>query len=308
MVSRLIEASRLLSRRRFKSEINFYYTSNIFPAVSVTGSWCALNCRHCRRKMIERLDSVCEPNELVELCRRFHEKGAVGVLFTGGCTLEGKVPLYDFLDAFRKIKDETGMLLIAHTGILGFDEANSLKDAGLDGVCVDVVGSEETTREVYGIEIYPEDYRRTLKALERAGIGNISPHVCVGLHNGILFHEKSALDIISCIKPTNVVVIGLTNLSDTPMENIWIKPEDVAEVLCEARIRFPESYVSLGCAHGKGEVRAEIEKLAVQCGVNNIAVPTKAAYAEAEACSLEIKEFSACCSLLPRQLENVAFH
>ncbi|MEA3255247.1 MAG: radical SAM protein [Candidatus Altiarchaeota archaeon] len=298
----LINRSREISRRNFGGNINFYYTSSYFPAISVTGSHCALNCKHCGRIMIERLTPATTPEELIKTCLRLHEQGSTGVLITGGCTREGKVPLNRFLDAIQEVKDKTDLILIAHTGIMDYGEAKSLNEAGIDGVCVDIVGSEETTREIYGIELYPEDYQKTLKAFERAGIKNISPHVCVGLHYGELMHEINALNIISCIKPSNVVIIGLTNLMGTPMEDVRIKPGDLIRILCLARIMFPESYVSLGCARGKGEVRSEIDKLAVQAGVNNIAVPTPEAYREAERLNLTIREFKACCALLPEQL------
>jgi len=298
----LIDRSREISHKNFGQNINFYYTSKYFPAISVTGSYCALNCKHCGRILIERLAPATTPQELVKTCLKFHERGSVGALLTGGCTKEGKVPIHHFLDAIREIKEKTDLILIAHTGIMDYGEAKSLKEAGIDGVSVDVVGSEETTREIYGIELYPEDYEKTLKAFEKAKIRNISPHVCVGLHNGKLYHELSALEIISSIKPTNVVVIGLTNLVGTPMEGVKINPMDLIKVLCLARIKFPESYISLGCARGKGEIRAEIDKLAVQTGVNNIAVPTPEAYREARRLNLKIKEFKACCALLPEQL------
>lgn len=298
----LINRSGEVFHRNFSGNINFYYTSNYFPAISVTGSHCALNCKHCGRIMIKRLTPAETPEELIKTCLRLHEQGSNGVLITGGCTKEGKVPLTPFLDAINEIKKETDLILIAHTGIMDYGEAKSLKEAGIDGVCVDIVGSEETTREIYGIELYPEDYRKTLKAFEKAEIKNISPHVCVGLHYGELRHEINALDIISCIKPSNVVIIGLTNLMGTPMEDVRIKPGDLIRILCLARIRFPESYISLGCARGKGEVRSEIDKLAVQAGVNNIAVPTPEAYREAERLNLTIREFKACCALLPEQL------
>ncbi len=298
----LMKESRELTYRKYGREINFYYTSSHFPAVSVTGSKCALNCKHCGRKMIERLPPATTPQELVETCLNFHRDGAKGVLITGGCTSEGIVPLNEHLDAIKEIKDNTDLILIAHTGLMGYSEARNLKQAGVECVCIDVVGCEETASEIYGIDLRPEDYRRTLKAFEKAGMREISPHVCVGLHHGELRHELKALEIISAITPTNIVIIGLTNLKGTPMENVRINAEDLIRVLCHARIKFPDSYISLGCARGKGDVRAEIDRMAVKAGVNNIAVPTPDAYREAERRSLEIKEYLACCALMPGNL------
>ena len=213
------------------------------------------------------------------------------------------VPVSDFSDAVAKIKEETELKILAHTGIIGYSEAKCLSDAGLDGISFDVVGCVETTREIYGIDITPEDYTRVLRAIKRSGMKNISPHICVGMHNGQLFHEKKALELIrSAIEPTSIVIVGLTNVVGTPLENVRINPEDVIKILCDARFMFPETPVSLGCSRGKGEIRSKIDIMAVNAGVNSIAVPTSRAIAEAKRLGLEIQRFDSCCALLPEQL------
>jgi lipoyl synthase len=298
----LIAEASLIHKKNFGNKTNFCHTGDVFPAFSLTGSSCALSCKHCERKLLERLPSVTTPLSLKKACLEASSCGAKGVLLTGGCTKDAKVPIQAFLSVIREIKEETGMILIAHTGISDEKEAQKIKEAGIDGVCLDVVGSEETTKEIYGIRITPEMYRDTLVAYERAGIKNISPHVCVGLHYGHLMHEASALDIISCIRPSNIVLTGLTDQEGTSMEGVKIDPEDYIRILCLARKKFPNTYISLGCARGKGEIRAKIDRMAVHAGVNNIAVPTTAAYEAAKSMGLKINEYTACCSLLPEQL------
>jgi hypothetical protein len=298
----LIAEAASISQKNFGRKINFCHTGEGFPAISLTGSKCSLSCKHCKRKLIERLPSATSPGELKSACLKAASQGAKGVLLTGGCTPEAKVPLYDFLETIKEIKKETSLLIIAHTGIADLKEARQIKEAGVDGVCLDVVGSEETTEEIYGIKITPRMYEETLIAFERAGISSITPHVCVGLHYGRLHHEIKALDMISCIRPASIVITGLTDLEDTPLSGIKINPADFIRILCLARMKFPDTYISLGCARGKGEIRSEIDRMGVNAGVNGIAVPTKAAYEEARCLGLEISEYSACCAVLPEQL------
>jgi lipoyl synthase len=298
----LIAEAAIVHKKNFGRDINFCHTGDAFPALSLTGSSCALSCKHCERKLITRLPGVTTPAALKRACMDAHQRGAKGALLTGGCTKDAKVPIQAFLPVIKEIKEETGMILIAHTGITDEKEALEIKESGIDGVCLDVVGSEETTKEIYGVRITPRMYRDTLIAYEKAGIKNISPHVCVGLHYGRLRHELSALDIISCIAPSNIVITGLTDQEGTPMQGVKIDPEDFIRVLCLARKKFPDTYISLGCARGKGEIKSEIDRMAICAGVNNIAVPTKAAYEEAKSQGLKINEYSACCSLLPEQL------
>ena len=298
----LIAEAASISRKNFRPEINFCHTGKGFPAISLTGSKCSLSCKHCKRKLIERLPPATTPEKLKSACLNADSQGAKGVLLTGGCTADAKVPIYGFLQTIKEIKEETNLLVIAHTGIADLREARQIKESGIDGVCLDVVGSEETTEEIYGIKITPRMYEETLIAFEKAGIGNITPHVCVGLHYGRLRHEMKALDLISCIKPANIVITGLTDLQETPMDGIKISPVDFIRVVCVARRKFPDTYISLGCARGKGVIRSEIDCMGVDAGVNSIAVPTKAAYVEADLLGLKINEYSACCALLPEQL------
>ncbi|OYT27491.1 MAG: hypothetical protein B6U97_01280 [Candidatus Altiarchaeales archaeon ex4484_96] len=233
---------------------------------------------------------------------RLDARGATGVLITGGCDLEGRVPLDNYLDAIREIKNETNLVLIAHTGLIDYEAARDLRKSGVEGVCVDVVGSEKVTAEIYGVPFKPMDYINTLKSLERARLDNISPHICVGLFYGKLSHEFKALDIVSVIKPSNVVIIGLMNLDGSMMEDVRIKAADVGRVLAQARIKYQKTFISLGCARGKGEVRAKIDEYACEAGVNNIALPTPRAYVKARELGLKINEYKSCCSVLPSRL------
>ena len=301
-LSSMMAQAAQTKERYFGRDINFCFTGAGFPALSLTGSSCALSCKHCKRKLIERLTPAKTPEALKKACLDASGRGAKGVLLTGGCTPDAKVPVYGFLEAVSEIKKETGLIMLAHTGITDEAEARLIKESGIDGVCLDVVGSPEVSEEIYGVRITPGMYRDTLLAFEKAGMKSVAPHVCIGLLYGRPSHEEAALDIISCIKPSSIVLIGLTDLEGTPMQGMKISPEDFIRILCLARKKFPDTYISLGCARGKGAIRAEIDRMAVSAGVNAIAVPTAASYMRAKELGLRINEYSACCSLLPEQL------
>lgn len=305
-ISKLLTIARTVSDRRMGKRINFYYTSHYFPAVSVTGTECALNCKHCRKKLLEGLLPATTPKRFVETCEKLANLGAKGVLITGGCLVNGKVPVSKFLDAITEVNRKTSLILIAHTGLINFDEAKKLVGAGLDGAAVDVVGSTGTTKAVYGIEIEPKDYTYTLKGLENANIRIISPHVCVGLHFGELKHELESLRIISEVKPTTIVITALMPLRGTPMENVRTSPIDVAKVIATAKLMFPDVPITLGCARSKGVDRELIDKLAIHAGVTNIAIPTETAIKEAQSLGMKIEWYSACCAVPP--LSSLKMH
>jgi uncharacterized radical SAM superfamily protein len=236
---------------------------------------------------------------LIKKCLKLSEQGAKGVLLTGGCTKNGKVPVNNFLEAINQIKQNTSLVVIAHTGILTLDEARKLVAANVDGAAVDVVGLEETTKEVYGVKIPPEKYLETLKALQQAKMPIISPHVCVGLNFGIMKHELASLKLIQQINPTTVVITAIMPLRGTPMEAVKVVALDVVKVVAIAKLMFPHSTVTLGCARSKGSDRQLIESLSIQAGINAIAVPSEKTVKQAESMGLEIQGYSACCGVPP---------
>jgi len=298
-LKRLLSAARTVANKRNGKYINFYYTSKYFPSVSITGANCALNCKHCQKKLLEGLIPATTPKRFIKVCEKLAKLGAKGILITGGCSTSGKVPVGKFLDAIVEVKKKTSLILIAHTGLLNFKEARRLVEAGLDGVALDIVGSSETTNAIYGIEIKPKDYAHTLKALKRAKTSIISPHVCVGLHFGKLKSELECLKIIFKIKPTTIVIIALMPLRGAPMENVKPSPSDIAKMIAITKLMFPDVPLTLGCARSKGSDRELIDKLAIYAGVTNIAIPTRKAIQTAQSLGMETRCYSACCAVPP---------
>jgi biotin synthase-related radical SAM superfamily protein len=297
----LFDEARAVKEKLCGKNVNFYFTGRSFPAISVTGSACALNCKHCGRSMLDGVHHARKGSEVVEMAKAFEEKGATGCLITGGCRPDGSVPIDEHLEAIETIKKETSLFLLAHTGIIDLPAAKALKGAGLDGVSLDIVGNSATAEKVYGVEIGPERYRDSLIAFEKAGFNVISPHVCVGLDFGEVSHELEALGIVSSIRPTTIEIIALMPLRGTPMENSKPDPMDVAKIIAIAQLWFPKTPITLGCAHSKGTDRAKIEELALRAGASSIALPTPKTEKLALKMGYDIKKIETCCALPPRR-------
>lgn len=237
-----------------------------------------------------------KPAELIKISRDLKAKGGVGFLLSGGCLLDGSVPLEKFIGAIAQIKRDTGLTIVVHTGLISDETARKLKEAGVDSALIDVIGSNETIREVYQLNAKVEDYDRSLKAIHKAGIPLV-PHVLAGLHYGRLKGEFHALEMIAKYDPAAVIVIALTPIKGTVMEKVVPPtPEDVAKVLVAARFMLPSKPVALGCVRPKGNHRVETDKMAVSAGVNAIAFPTEEAVKLAESMGLEIAFSHLCCS------------
>ena len=76
-----------------------------YPALSITGSQCALNCDHCRGKILEPMIAAMTPDVLIKKCVRLAERGNHGVLISGGCDEKGRLPWKKFIQAIKKVKN-----------------------------------------------------------------------------------------------------------------------------------------------------------------------------------------------------------
>jgi uncharacterized radical SAM superfamily protein len=267
-----------------------------FPTVSVTGTACALNCRHCGGRVLETMHPANTPEKLFELGAELKQNGASGCLISGGCLPDGSVPLTPFLPTIKKIKRELGLTVFVHTGIIDAATATALKTAGVDAALIDIIGSDETIRKVCNLNVTVKDYVRSLNALQHAGL-NFVPHVIVGLHDGKLKGELDALKMVASVKPSAIVVIAFMPIHGTAMANVKPpQPAEIAKVTATARLMFPETPLVLGCVRPKGKHRAETDVLALKAGVDAIAFPDEEAvkYAEAQGYTLSFSSY--CCA------------
>ncbi len=287
-------------------KINFYITSNLFPSLSVTGNSCALMCKHCKGKLLQALIPATTCDELEKKASALYRNGAKGILLTGGCDKHGHVPVSSLIPSIKRLKQETGLILIAHTGFISREEAAALKNSGLDGIGFDVIGDMETAREVYGLDVSEKEYTESLRAIDQAGI-LVFPHVCVGLHFGELKGEFHALELIKKITPSTVIITGLMPVAGTPMAHVKPRTSDFEKVIIKAVEMFPDVQIVLGCAHSSGKEREDIERIALLCGVSGIASPTMQTIDFAKKKGFEINYYGTCCGLLPCEETRIEF-
>lgn len=309
--------ARDLGWKNFGKKIRFYAPSFMyykstqfcsspaaFPSVSVTGSFCALKCKHCGGIVLKTMMPAQTPQRLIQVCTEIKEKGGIGCLISGGCLPDGTVPLGKFVDAIAEIKRRLGLTVVVHTGVIDSDLAQRLKEAGVDATLLDIIGSDKTIKEIYQLNVHVSDYDRSLSALHRAGIPLV-PHVLVGLHYGRLQGEFKALQMISKYSPSAVIVIALTPIRGTAMQNVAPpKPLDIAKVLVMTRLMLPTTPLVLGCMRPKGKHRAETDALAVKTGVNAIAFPDEKAIQLAESLKLETTFSPLCCSQIFEDIKS----
>ncbi len=302
--TQLLEKARRLSWDRFGKKITLYLPGMFtvdgqtgkYPAFSITNSFCALSCDHCEARILETMIEASSPERLIEKCKHLDKKGAVGCLISGGSGADGSLPWDVFAPAIRKVKDETDLFISVHTGLLDRKNAQLLKEAGVDQALIDVIGDEETFRRIYHLDDSFWRIEETLSKLKEVGIPTI-PHIVVGLNYGKVRGEYKALEMISRHSPDCLVIVVFMPIRGTKMESVQPPPvEEVARILAAARLLLPEVHISLGCARPRNKYSLGLEEMAVDAGVNRMALWSDRAIERARYHGLEIEFTKTCCS------------
>ena len=266
-----------------------------YPALSITADQCALRCDHCRARILRSMIPATGKDELLKAGLALARKGEFGMLLSGGCDERGRLPWDDVLPAIHEIKRRTGLYISVHSGLLDNETALRLKEAGVDQALIDVIGDNATYRSVYHVNFGIERIESSLAAMEQAGLPMV-PHVVCGLHQGVVKGERRALDIISRFRVEQVVIVSLMKTPGTPSWD-WPEPEDrdIIEILLHARMKMPRTRISLGCARTRGHDGLAV--MAVEAGVNRMALPSEEAVRRARDHGLEIRYQKTCCSV-----------
>lgn len=277
---------------------NAYYTNrpHAFVNLSVTGNTCSCNCKHCNGLLLKTMLSTHTPREMRLTLEDLMEKGCKGILISGGANRRGEVPLEPFLKEIAFAKS-LGLRVLVHTGLVRPEMAFRLKAAGVDQVLLDIIGYEETIRDVYHLERKPVDYLKAMLSCRQAGL-DIAPHVVIGLHYGRILGEFVALDMIKEAGAQTLVLVILNPMRGTAMAGVQPPTiEEVGFVLAKARLDNPDIPITLGCARPPGFYKREVERLAVDCGVNALAYPDQITVDYARDRGLEPVFTEECCSL-----------
>jgi uncharacterized radical SAM superfamily protein len=269
-----------------------------FVPVSITGNACALDCKHCGKKLLETMTSANTPEKLFNVAQNLAKRKSYGILVSGGADSNGVVPLGKFAPVMRQIREELGLHVAVHTGIVTPELAQALAEARVDSAMLDIIGDNDTIREIYSLDATVEDYRMSLENVTAMGIP-ASPHIVIGLHFGELRGEYKAVDIASKYPVASLVLVAFKPISDTDMEQSKVStPEEIRDVIIYARKKLPDTLLLLGCARPGGKHQVQTDCYAIDAGVDGIAYPTEEAVQLAKSLGREIRWSEVCCSLI----------
>ena len=181
---------------------------NSFPAFSITGGACALDCDHCQAKILEPMIPATSPEMLERKVRDLIlMQDLRGFLLSGGSNRRNEIKYEKFLPVVERLKRDFPELKVAiHTALLDAARAKSMESAGVDTAMMDVIGAEETIRDVYHLDRSVDDFEATLAALTSTQM-EVVPHIVIGLHYGRILGEANALDICARHAISSLVLV-----------------------------------------------------------------------------------------------------
>ena len=279
-IMELVKSSNIITQKFLGRNIQCFYPGRLFPSISITGKECAMKCKHCNHRYLETMIPAETPEKLVDICIKLAKDGALGCLISGGFTTGASLPFRNFFPALQEIKKRTKLRVNIHIGFMTEDAAKRLVEYGIDAVSVDVVGSDETIQNVYGLNKTTKDYANMLSMAKAVGLNNLDPHICIGVNYGALKGEGEAIKMIRDYEPLRMTFIALNPTKGTEMQDV--NPPSaltIAKVIAVSRLAMPMVPISLGCMRPSGAKRAEIDYLSILAGANRIVVPTPAALA-----------------------------
>ncbi|MBN9268386.1 MAG: radical SAM protein, partial [Hyphomicrobium sp.] len=183
-----------------------------------------------------------------------------------------------------------------HSALLDERRARLMESAGVDTAMMDVIGAQETIREVYHLERSVDDFEATLAALCATRM-EVVPHIVIGLHYGRLLGEANALDICARHGIHSLVLVVVMPFYARAGMFVTPSAHDVGHIFLEARQRLAEKPVLLGCARPPGMHKRIVDAYAVMAGLDGIAFPAEGVIGVCEGIGRPFEQQHACCSI-----------
>ena len=267
-----------------------------FVSISVTGTSCCLKCDHCNGKLLETMLPAMNSNELLELAWKNKEIGCESLLVSGGSMKNGAVPLSNYVNALKEISDNLQMKIFLHTGLINEEIIEIISKVKVESVMFDVIGDDETIKNIYHLNKNVADFDKALKLLKNYEIP-FTPHIILGLNYGVIKGEFKALKMISNVNPNALVLVILKPLEGSRMIDVApLSIRKVSRFFVISRLSLPSTPITLGCARPIGDYRVESDLQAIDSGLNGIAFLSQDAADHAEEKGLKLHFNDTCCA------------
>ena len=239
--------------------------------LSIKTGGCAEDCGYCSQSAhfdtglkAEKLMPV---DEVLEAARAAKAQGASRFCMGAAWRSPKARDMERVTTMVREVK-ALGLETCMTLGMLDADQANSLKDAGLDYYNHNLDTAPEYYGKVIGTRTY-QDRLDTLDNVRSAGI-NVCSGGIVGMgetraHRAGLIAQLANLDPY----PESVPINNLVPIPGTPLADVEpIDPFEFVRTIAVARITMPRTYVRLSA--GREQMDDALQALCLMAGANSI--------------------------------------
>lgn len=284
--------------KEYKTEEMSGCGKNSFPAFSITAGECALNCDHCQKKILEPMIPATKPEMLDQKVRDLIlMQDLRGFLLSGGSNRKNEINYDRFYPVIEGLKRDFPHLQIAiHTALVDEAAAKRMESAGVDSAMMDVIGAQETIRDVYHLDRPVEDFEAALAALCSTKM-SVVPHIVLGLHYGQMLGEPAAFDMVARYDIDSLVLVVIMDIY--AKVGTFSTPDwhEIGRMFLESRARLEDKKVLLGCARPAGMHKRVTDAYAVMAGLDGIAFAAEGALAVTQMVGRPFEQEHSCCSI-----------
>lgn len=239
--------------------------------LSVKTGGCPENCAYCPQSShhtTAAAERMLEVSEVLAAASRARDEGSTRFCMGAAWREVKDGPAFDRVLAMIRGVKALGLEACVTLGMLTREQAQRLKDAGLDAYNHNLDTSREYYRSIVTTRTY-DDRLRTLENVRAAGIT-----ICSG---GIIGMGESVDDRCEMLRtlarlqpqPESVPINALVRVVGTPLENLPpVDPLDLVRMVACARILMPRARIRLSA--GRTDLTREAQLFAMYAGANSI--------------------------------------
>ncbi len=251
---------------------NDYSEVQISSLISIKTGGCPEDCAYCPQAARYHTDvdvhALMKKEEVIALAQKAKDTGSSRVCM--GAAWREVRDNRDFDRVLEMVKsvNDMDMEVCCTLGMLNYEQAQKLKDAGLFAYNHNI----DTSEEHYNNVITTRTYDDRLKTLENARKAKLT--VCSGGIVGLGETEEDRIGMLHVLStlpqhPESVPINALVPVKGTPLENqervaIW----DMLRMIATARIIMPKTVVRLSA--GRLEMTVPEQALCFMAGANSI--------------------------------------
>lgn len=236
--------------------------------MNVKSGKCSENCIYCAQsshyKTTVNSYDILDYDSILARALEVEEQGAHRFsLVTSGRGIKDEKELKKLITIYKRLKKDTKLNLCASHGIITYEQAVQLKEAGISMYHHNIETSEDYYSTICTTHTF-QDRIDTINNVKKAGL-----KICCGGIIGLGENREQRVQMLFDIKSLNIKSIPLnilTPVKGTPLENqTLISPLEALKTMAVCRYIIPDSYIRYA---GGRMILKDKQKLGFEAGVN----------------------------------------